>query len=279
MMGSAAYAVHAARDLASARRPCGRRDPMLRRRRCNCVRFPCSETTSATSHKPGRLPAPRPPRVRKARSRAIIERRAPSAERRAPSAELSLRPHRRPHPDRPHTSGRGDAEGRDRHGRRALAPHRNRGYRSRSVAALARRAAGAFLLATFALLAFAPPAQADHNPAPPQNLRTDTVTANTIEFRWDAPSNTANVNHYRRQTKVGSGNFGTTVFSTTGARNYTRFGLQPATLVTTRVSSCFAQNEDHCSDWVELSASTLGPPGKVLNLGVARGTGDEFTLT
>ena len=69
-----------------------------------------------------------------------------------------MRPHRRTHPDTPHASGRGDAVDWDRHGSRAPAPHRNRGHRSRSVAALARRAWGAFLLVTFALPAFAPTA-------------------------------------------------------------------------------------------------------------------------
>ncbi len=94
--------------------------------------------------------------------------------------------------------------GRDRHGSRAPAPYRNRGHRSRSVAALARRAAGAFLLATFALLAFAPGAEANHNPAPPTNPEIVSQTTTSITFRFTGPSNLNNINWFVAERKRSS---------------------------------------------------------------------------
>ena len=109
-----------------------------------------------------------------------------------------------------HASGHGDAVGRDRHGCRAPAPHRNRGHRPRSVAALARRAAGAFLLATFALLAFAPGAEAQ-TPDPAANVQATATSSTSIRLTWEASPDLKGVPflRYRSSFKLSTeSNFG-----------------------------------------------------------------------
>ena len=264
-----------------------------------CVRLPCSDTTSATTHGPGPLQARHRPRALQARVRALslsAERRAPSAERRAPSAERRApaipASALRPHPDLPHASGRGDAVGRDRQGSRGAcpelvegpAPHRNRGHRPRSVAALARRAAGAFLLAAFALLASAPGAEANHNPDPPTNLQITGQTTTSIEYRYTRPSNNANVNYWRVDLKrTSDSNWGTPSYQQVGSGtnvSRSRFNLSPGTSYDFRVFSCFSEAADHCSSAVSVTGVTdaSGPPSKPLNFTATRGTGDEYTL-
>ncbi len=101
----------------------------------------------------------------------------------ASSAEPKPRSRRGPHDDRSHASGGSDTLARDRHERRELVPHRR--CRSRSIAALASHAANAFLLALFALLAFAPDAAAHE----PTNLKAVRSGSNEITISWMPPSN------------------------------------------------------------------------------------------
>ncbi len=101
-------------------------------------------------------------------------------------------------------SGCGDAEGRGRHGRRGPGPDRNPGRFARSVAALARRTAGAFLLATFALLAFAPEAEAQTNvPSEPTNIDARVSSSTSATLSWGTPSDIGNgVNRYFPQRQI-----------------------------------------------------------------------------
>ena len=80
---------------------------------------------------------------------------------------------------------------RNRHARRGPAPDQHRDHRSRSVAALAPRVAGAFLLAASALLAFAPAAEAQNvRPETPTGFSaTGSTTSISVTLTWDAGTN------------------------------------------------------------------------------------------
>ena len=158
--------------------------------------------------------------------------------------------------------GRGDAVGRDLQRRRASAPHPNRGRRSRALSARARRAAGAFLLVTFALLAIAPAADAQTVPGLPQNVSATALSATSIFFNWDAPSGGAV--RYRADIKktssvswfVGHNPVATTSFLFTGFS----FTLEPNTNYDLRVRACSDIQATICSANVAASVTTPAAP-------------------
>ncbi len=171
--------------------------------------------------------------------------------------------------------------GRDLQGSRAPAPHRSRDRRSRSVAALARRAAGAFLLGTFALLAFAPVAEAQVSAV--QNHTATAVSQTQIDLSWDAPSQTGNgsiryVIDIRQPPNANIGtrlrSFGDNHTTTT----YSATGLQPGTLYGFRITACDSNatcTSTFDTENTQATARTLALPGAPTNLRYDTPTNDN----
>ena len=147
----------------------------------------------------------------------------------------------------PRATGRRDAVDRDFHGRRASAPDPNWGH-SRPVTALARRAAGTLLLATFALLAFAPEAEAQA-PGVPTDVEASGHTTTSIRITWSAAS--GNVGRYQYQRKLNTASAWPAGVTSGGSGDRAAFvsGLQPATSYDVRIRACDAA-VTQCSTWV-----------------------------
>ena len=158
-----------------------------------------------------------------------------------------------------HASGRGDAVGRDRHGSRGPAPDSHRERRPRSVIALARRPAGAFLLATLALLAFAPVAEAQA-PSKVKDLTATAVSPHRIDLDWKEPDEFGQgFQYYQLRVRVSGGSWQTAgTISDSAATSSFVGGLNPATQYTLQVLNCATNNQCESGDTV--SATTHHTP-------------------
>ena len=207
--------------------------------RWNRVRSPCSETASATSHDLGNSGPDTVSDRSKPEFASQVKHRAPSL---------------------PPPSGGGDTVSRDGNGLRMS-------FR-RPTGVLARRAAGAFLLAAFALCAAASKAEAQTPPDAPTGVGVTAGSGNGFTLSWTAPSGTVDSYTWehrspagtsRAWTEGGSGVTGTSVTSTI------------AGLVTTatefRVRGVNSVGDGLPSGIVVLAAK----PGKVTGLDADRG--------
>ena len=182
--------------------------------------------------------------------------------------------------------------GRNCHGRRGPAPDSSGDRRSRSVTARARRAAGAFLLATFALLAFAPEARADHYSAP-TNLRFSNIQDNDFTATWDRPAGSSgNVIYHIQQRPKGDTTWGANVIGSTNNSpsrtndiynvGFSAVNTVPGTTYEYRVRACHSVTHTDpnggsgtgCGDWTATGeVTTTGTnPTSVGGLTAAEGT-------
>ena len=158
-----------------------------------------------------------------------------------------------------HASGRGDAVGRDRHGSRGPAPDSHRERRSRSVIALVRRPAGAFLLATLALLAFAPVAGAQA-PSKVKDLTATAVSSSQIDLDWEEPDEFGQgFLYYQLRVRESGGSWQTSgTIGNSATTSGSVGGLNPATQYTLQVLNCATNNQCESGDTV--SATTHHTP-------------------
>ena len=156
--------------------------------------------------------------------------------------------------------------GRDPHDSRAPAQDRSRGRRSRSVAALDRRAAGAFLLAllaTFALLAAAPAAKAQTPGAP--TISAQSLQDNRIQLRLSRPATHHGYIRYQihyREKRTPPPIWFINRFTGTSSTNFPNItGLATGTVYEFRARLCSNFNGEgtNCGDWSDiLEARTTG---------------------